>query len=365
MPGVLDVEIEVGHNSSMAQVRVLLADDHDVVRAGLRKALDCLPDFEIVGEVGNGLDLDRSLTRLIPDLLVLDISMPDFEPLPSVQKIKVNYPNLKILIVSAYSDDSYVVGLLQLGVNGYHMKDQPLSDLQLAAQRIMQGDRWISGSLVNRLASRKPAVSTAGAPWLTGRQRDLLRLLIQGLDNRTLAKELGISVKTVENHLTALYRVLGVDSRMKAFNYALRHPELFAVSGQETAGMPSREIALNLNVLLVDDNARFRSQLGRIIGKISPASMLYEAEDQAETSRVAEKVRLHIAFIDVVLKDEDGIQCANRLHTISPTTRVILMSAYPDHEFRRQAGSAGAIAFLDKKDLDIATVRQLLEDVLP
>jgi PleD family two-component response regulator len=103
---------------------------------------------------------------------------------------------------------------------------------------------------------------------------------------------------------------------MKAFNYALRHPELFAVSGQETAGMPSKELALNLNVLLVDDNARFRNQLGRIIGKISPASMLYEAENLAETSRVAES-SADIAFIDVVLEDEDGIQCASRQYVFT------------------------------------------------
>ncbi len=348
----------------MTEIKVLIADDHDVVRAGLRNALESLPGYKIVGEVGNGRDLVSSLQQWTPDLLVLDVAMPDFEPISDVQIIKSEYPHLKILIVSAYDDDSYVIGLLQLGVNGYHMKDQPLNDLQLAAQRIMLGDRWISGSLVNRLANRKPVLSSPGAPWLTRRQRDLLRLLTQGCDNRSIALELGLSVKTIENHLTGLYRVLGVDSRLKAMNYAFRHPELLASSGQEIAEKESTQVGSALNVLLVDDNGRYRSQLGRMIGKLNPLSMIYEAQDMAEALRLAEKIRPEVAFIDVVLEEEDGIQCANRLRSVSPLTRMILMSAYPDREFRRQASSVGAVAFLDKKDLDSASVRQVIEDAL-
>jgi len=143
----------------MRPVQVLLADDHTVVRAGLRNALESLPDLEIAGEVGNGAELMDALTKIRPDLLVMDVSMPDFEPISAVQKIKAAYPKLKILVVSAYNDETYVVGLLKAGVNGYHMKDQPLADLQLATQRILNGERWISGSLVNRLASGSSASS--------------------------------------------------------------------------------------------------------------------------------------------------------------------------------------------------------------
>jgi DNA-binding NarL/FixJ family response regulator len=118
------------------------------------------------------------------------------------------------------------------------MKDQPLSDLQLAATRILGA--LISGSLVNRLTNRKPNLSSGGTPWLTRRQRELLKLLTQGADNRKIAATLDLSVKTVENHLTALYRVLGVDSRLKALSYALRHPELLATSGQRLGRMYTR-----------------------------------------------------------------------------------------------------------------------------
>jgi DNA-binding NarL/FixJ family response regulator len=348
----------------MATVRVLLVDDHTVVRAGLRHALEVLPDLEIVGEVGNGGELMDALARLNPDLLVLDASMPDFEPITAVQQIKAERPNLKILIVSAYNEETYVVGLLKAGVDGYHMKDQPLADLQLAVQRILSGDRWISGVLIDRLTSRRPLHTSATVPWLTRRQRELLRLLSQGNDNRSIALTLNLSIKTVENHLTALYRVLGVDSRMKALNYALHHSELLAISNQDMVETESPQSTPDLTVLLVDDNTRYRQQLSRMIGKISPSSLIYEAENMAEALSLAEQIQPQLALIDVVLEEEDGIQCARRLRNVSPLTRMVLMSAYPDREFRRQALSAGAIAFLDKKDLDTASVRQVVEDAL-
>lgn len=354
----------MGHNSFMPPIRVLLADDHTVVRAGLRNALEILPNLEISGEVGNGRELMEALTRIHPDLLVMDVSMPDFEPISAVLKIKSEHPNIKILIVSAYDDKSYVVGLLRAGANGYHMKDQPLADLQLATQRILSGERWISGSLVDRLTSRRPTALLTNTPWLTRRQRELLRLIAQGTDNRNIALNLDLSVKTVENHLTALYRVLGVDSRLKALNYALRHPELLATSGQEMGELEPAQAEFALSILVVDDNARYRQQLKRLIGKIYPSSMLYEAENIFEALSLGEQVKPQLAFIDVVLEDEDGILCARRMRTISPLTRIVVISAYPDREFRRQALAAGVIAFLDKKDVDTASMRQVIEDAL-
>jgi len=348
----------------MQPIKVLLADDHTVVRAGLRNALAGLPGLEIVGEVGNGVELMATLTSVNPDLLVMDVSMPDFEPVSAVQKIKSLYPKLKILVVSAYNDETYVVGLLKAGVDGYHMKDQPLTDLQLATQRILNGERWISGSLVKRLTNGSLPSFVATVPWLTRRQRELLQLLTQGADNRHIALELDLSVKTVENHLTALYRVLGVDNRVKAMNYALRHPELLALSGQEVLEQEVAQASHQLTVLVIDDNARYRQQLSRLIGKVQPLAMLYEAGNVTEALNLGEQVQPRLALIDVVLENEDGIQCARRLRSISPATRMVMISAYPDREFRRQALSAGAIAFLDKKDIDIASMRQVIEDAL-
>ena len=351
----------------MSLTRVLLADDHTVVRAGLSNTLQSLPNIEIVGEVGNGKDLMATLSNTHIDLLVMDANMPDFQPIPAVREIKAKYPKLKILIVSAYDDETYVVGLLKAGVDGYHMKDQPLADLQLAAQRVIRGERWITGSLVSRLANHQSTSNHAvSAPWLTRRQRELLELLMQGQDNRQIAATLDISVKTVENHLTTLYKVLGVDSRLKATNYAMHHPELLAASGQELVDAQSDITPANdnLSILVVDDNPRYRHQLCRLIGRIAPTAIVFEADNISDALRIGEKAKPNLGLIDVVLEDEDGIMCASRLKKLSPLTRMILISAYPDREFRRRALSAGAIAFLDKKDLDMASVRQVIEDAL-
>ncbi|MBL8056050.1 MAG: response regulator [Anaerolineales bacterium] len=346
----------------MPTTHVLLADDHAVVRAGLRNALMGLSDLEVVGEVGDGRELAAILAGVQPDLLVIDVAMPDFEPVSAVRQIKAEHPALKILVVSAYADEAYVVGLLGAGVDGYHLKDQPLADLQLAVQRVLAGERWISGPLVDRLVHRQPAAPRA-VPALTRRQRELLRLLTQGFDNRRIAQAMDLSVKTVENHLTSLYRALGVDSRLEATTFAARFPEV--LREPEQPGLPAEAQPSNvLTVLLVDDNPRYREQMARLIGKTQPSCRLYEAGEIAVALEVAERVRPHLALIDVVLHDEDGIQCTRRLKALSPETRVVLISAYPDQEFRRLGFSAGAVAYLDKKDLDAAAVRQVIEDTL-
>jgi DNA-binding NarL/FixJ family response regulator len=182
----------------MSPTRVILADDHEIVRAGLRNALLELPDLEIVAEVGTGPDLADALTQHPIDLLIVDVAMPDFEPIGAVRQFKAQYPTLKVLVVSAYADEAYVVGLLDPGVDGYHLKEQPLADLQLAVQRVLAGDRWISGPLVDRLLHRRSANALPPlVPQLTRRQRELLRLLAQGHDNRKIAQATGLSVMTI------------------------------------------------------------------------------------------------------------------------------------------------------------------------
>jgi DNA-binding NarL/FixJ family response regulator len=346
----------------MHTTKTLLADDHALIRAGLRDALANLPGIEIVGEVGNGPELMQALASQRPALLVMDVNMPDFEPVAAVQRIKAQHPDLKILVVSAYDDQSYVVGLLGAGVDGYHLKDQPLSDLQLAVQRILDGGRWISDPLVNRLVDHHHTPPEPSTP-LTRRQRELLYLLTQGYNNQKIAWVMDLSVKTVENHLTALYRAIGVESRLEANNYAGKHPEVLLTpeeSGQSRTDFRTE----SLNVLLLDDNPRYRAQLAKLLAKTWPQASVHEADDCQEAVRLAEQVKPRLAFIDVVLKEEDGIQCARRIKIISPATLMVLISAYPDREFRRIGLNAGAVAFLDKKDIDAATVRQVVEDAL-
>jgi DNA-binding NarL/FixJ family response regulator len=294
----------------------------------------------------------------------MDVNMPEFEPVESVKKIRESLPAIKILIVSAYDDQAYVVGLLSAGVNGYHLKDQPLSDLQAAVRRILDGGRWISDPLVNRLVNHQVAF-TESAIHLTHRQRELLYLLTQGFNNQKIALVMDLSVKTVENHLTGLYRAISVESRLEANTFASHHPELLSAPGGKRAqGSAGPNCSEMLRVLLVDDNPRYRAQLGKLLKKNCSTSEIYEAEDAEEAIRISEQVKPQLAFIDIVLPDEDGIQCTRRIKLISPDTRSILISAYPDREFHRLGQNAGAVAFLDKKDIDTATIRQVIEDAL-
>jgi DNA-binding NarL/FixJ family response regulator len=299
-----------------------------------------------------------------PDCLLIDVTMPDFEPIAAIRRIRSCYPAMKILVISAYDDDIYVQGLLGAGVDGYHLKDQSLNDLQLAVQRVLSGEKWVSSRLLDKLF--KHTESPYVGPGLTSRQQEILELLQQGLDNQTIARRLGLSVKTVEKHLTALYRQLDVQSRLEAVQYAAQRPELLTIPGRtvaqtspSTAGLTRKQVS----VLLVDDNAPYRHRMRRMIGKIYPQAMLYEAKDTEEALSLIQHVAPQLAFVDVVLGDQSGIQCTRRMKAALPRLRIILISAYPDRESHRQGLEAGAVAFLDKKDLDAATLRQVIEDV--
>lgn len=348
----------------MSLLSVLLADDHAVVRAGIRKVVEDLADVQVIAEVGDGSELFTALEYFQPDCLLIDVTMPDFEPITAIRQIRQQYPQLKILVVSAYDDDVYVQGLLGAGVNGYHLKDQPLRDLKLAVERVLAGERWISGPLIARLVnSGRNNPSSA----LTLRQQELLRFLCEGKDNQRIAQLTGLSVKTVENHLTRIYRHLKVQSRLEAINTIRQHPEILgnqagdisiaAKIGEDSSRQP-------VTILVVDDNGRFRQQLHRVIGNICPSATVYEAGDMAAAVRIAQRLLPDLALVDVVLKEgEDGLRCTRRIKGASPATRVILISAYPDREFHRLGLEAGAVAFLDKKDLDALTLKQIIGDL--
>jgi DNA-binding NarL/FixJ family response regulator len=344
----------------MEQVRTVLADDHAVVRAGLANALRELPNIEIVGEVGDGDALFAMLEQVRPDFLLTDVTMPNFEPISTIRQIHATYPAMKILVVSAYDDDVYVQGLLGAGVDGYHLKDQPLSDLRLAMQRIIAGERWVCSPLVEKLLHYHGAAQPA-LP-LTARQRDILRCLQEGLDNQAIARRTGLSIKTVENHLTRLYRQINVQSRLEAASYVAQHPD--ALGYRELLAGPHPPAANHPVILIVDDNLRYRTQMRRMVSKSYPLALICEAENTRVALRHVEASAPQLAFVDVVLGDENGIDCARRIHAQSAATRIILISAYPDREFHRLGMDAGAVAFLDKKDLNAAALREVIDDLI-
>ncbi len=346
----------------MNKHRVLLADDHAVVRSGIRNAIEKTESVIVVGEAEDGPTLMAALEALSPDILLIDVTMPEFEPISAIRHIRLAFPDMKILVISAYDDDVYVQGLLGAGVNGYHLKDQPLQDLSLAIERIIAGERWISSPLIEKLVS-SPRIN-GGLPSLTPRQRDILALLYKGWHNQKIALELGLSTKTIENHLTRIYRTLNVQSRLETVNYLNQHPQILAQDGMTMRVSPQREVTTSKvsDVLLVDDNPRFRYQLHRTITHLFPHLKVQEAGSVQEAISAAELTAFELFFVDVILGEENGIAFVKHLKRQVPKARVILISAYPDKEFHRQGMAAGATVFLDKKNLDKETIRQILED---
>jgi len=347
----------------MNSVRIVIADDHSLTRKGIRSLLEDFPEYQIVAEAGDGHSLMETLEATRPDCVLIDISMPNFDPISATRVIRERYPYLKILIISAHDDDVYLQGLLRAGVNGYHLKGEPLSDFRLAIENVMAGGTWLSSPLVKKLINTTLARPKSIS--LTSRQLDLLGLLQDGLDNKAIANRLGISVKTVENNLSRLYQVLNVQSRLEAVNYAVQHPEVFSSILENKQII---ENALNnpsgsfLTVLLVDDNASFRNELRNSVRLANSSTHVFDAENIDEAVQLTKNAYPNIAFIDMLLQDESGIECTRKLKEISPATRLVLMSAYPDLEFRRLGLEAGAVAFIDKKDLDFTVLRQIIAD---
>ena len=236
--------------------------------------------------------------------------------------------------------------------------------MKLAVERVLAGERWISGPLIARLVNPGRNSQPSG---LTLRQQELLRFLCEGKDNQRIAQLTGLSVKTVENHLTRIYRHLKVQSRGEAVNTALQHPDILGnLAGDISIVVKSSADSSSqpVTVLVVDDNVRFRQQLHRVISNIYPSATVHEAGDVTAAVREAQRLLPDLALVDVVLKEgEDGLRCTRRIKVASPATRVILISAYPDREFHRLGLEAGAVAFVDKKDLDALTLKQIIGDL--
>jgi DNA-binding NarL/FixJ family response regulator len=342
-------------------LRVLIADDHEIARVGIQQALAEISGIEQVTYMCNGIELIEALESSVFEFLILDVSMPHFDPLSAIQLIRAQYPSMFILVVSAYDDDVYVQGLLNAGVHGYHLKGQPLSELTLAIDRILSGEKWVSSPLINKLLSnpkRRPVE-------LSLRQIEIARGLSNGLSNKEIAEQLTLSIKTIENHLTRLYRQLNVNSRLEAMAYIHDNPYLLGQSGQALSKNQSLPLTSGeLSIIVVDDNQRFRRELCGIIGRNFPSATVYEAENWATLYTLSKQVHPKLIFMDIVLGDENGISHTWKIKHEFQDVKVILITAYPDREFHRMGIESGALALIDKKDLDTSTIKQILYDVI-
>jgi DNA-binding NarL/FixJ family response regulator len=190
--------------------------------------------------------------------------------------------------------------------------------------------------------------------------------LKKGWNNQKIAYELGLSIKTIENHLTRIYRSLNVQSRLEAVNYLINNPQILGEKKTSNKFEDRSELLAKkpANILIVDDNPRFRYHLSRIISNLCTEVNLQEAQNINEVVEATKSTSFDLMFIDVVLGNQNGISLVKKVKSISKNSRIILISAYPDKEFHRQGLEAGATAFIDKKMLDTITLKQIIGDTI-
>ena len=213
------------------EIRLILADDHAVVRSGTRELLEQKADLRIVGEASNGEEAVRLAQELQPDVLVMDVRMPKMSGIEATRRIKAEAPEIKILVLTAHDDDEYVFALLQAGANGYLLKTAEIEELVRAIRTVASGQSAlapeVTGKVVAQFTSGKSLPDVINDKeedyeGLTERELGILELVGKGLSNKQIGKELFISDRTVQAHLSNIFAKLGVNSRTEAVMHAVR-----------------------------------------------------------------------------------------------------------------------------------------------
>lgn len=211
----------------MPKIRVLLADDHVLVREGTRELLEQEEDLQVVAEAGDGEEAVRLAATERPDVALVDIAMPKLNGIEATRQIKSRSPGTAVLILSAYDDDQYVFALLEAGAAGYLLKNIRGRDLVDAVRSVYAGESVlhpvIARKVINRFSLPKDHSSEKiGAELLTERELEVLKLAAQGMSNRDIARELHLSIRTVQAHLSTIFTKMGVGSRTEAVVQALQ-----------------------------------------------------------------------------------------------------------------------------------------------
>jgi DNA-binding NarL/FixJ family response regulator len=208
----------------MQQITLLLADDHAVVRQGLRALLEAEDDMKVVGEAENGLQAVQMVKRLKPDVALLDVVMPSLSGLDAARQIKKDSPKTKVLILSSYNNEEYVQQLAEIGGAGYLVKQTAARELVTAIREVIKGNVYFSAGIANPTASRGSTGDRPGGtrpPRLSPREREVLRLIAEGNSNRKISQTLVISIKTVEKHRQQVMNKLNIHDVASLTRYAL------------------------------------------------------------------------------------------------------------------------------------------------
>jgi DNA-binding NarL/FixJ family response regulator len=211
----------------MEKIRVLLADDHTVVRQGLKALLEAEPDIAVIGEANTGREAVQLTKKLLPEVVVMDIAMPNLNGLEATRQISKEIPQTKLLVLSSYNDDEYVHQVTEAGAMGYLLKQTAATDLIKAVREARRGNAFFSPAISKRLVERYREAFLNGVPvkkrndLLTSRESEVLQLIAEGRPNKQIAAELCISIKTVEKHRQQVMNKLHIHDVAGLTRYAI------------------------------------------------------------------------------------------------------------------------------------------------
>ncbi len=213
------------HSRTVNPVRILLADDHTLVLAGLRKLIDSFDGVTVVGVASDGLELIELAQGLKPDLVLMDISMPGLNGLEATARLTRSMPKIKVLILSMHQSEEYVRQALRSGASAYLLKDAAPVELELGIRAVMRGETYLSPAVSRGVVSdyvQRLRDDPAPSSGLTSRQTEVLQLIAEGLSTKDIARRLDLSVKTVETHRTQLMKQLDIHEIAGLVRYAMR-----------------------------------------------------------------------------------------------------------------------------------------------
>jgi NarL family two-component system response regulator YdfI len=204
-------------------IRVLIADDHMVVREGLRAILEATPDLLLVGEAIDGADAVRLAQESTPDVVLMDLRMPGMDGIEAIRQIKARYPDVQVVILTTYDDDDDIVRGLRAGARGYLLKDTGRNVLLEAIRAAARGESLLRSEVIDKVVAHLQGPQPVGHELLSAREAQVLALLAQGAANKEIALRLDISERTVKGHVTGIFNKLGASSRTEAVAIALRN----------------------------------------------------------------------------------------------------------------------------------------------
>ena len=202
----------------MEKIKILMADDHPVVRAGIRGMLETQDDFQVVAEAENGREAFEQTAKIKPDVVLMDLRMPEMDGVEAIGKIKEKYPDINILVLTTYDTDADIVRAVEAGATGYLLKDAPREELFRAVRGTAKGETVLAPVVAARLMGK---VRDHGEQTLSAREIDVLLLVARGASNQDVAEKLHVSTATVKSHLIQIYQKLGVSDRTAAVTTAI------------------------------------------------------------------------------------------------------------------------------------------------